>query len=155
MTDPGQRDVHDSGRPGFEDDMLVVVRLRPANLEAMRRGRRTLFTRLDAVAGQHGTYDLYLETMEPPDEHSVDAGDAPTGPDWPHGVAARRSVRVYWIATDLLERGGEKVSGPYLTETQAMGAREVLEKRGSRSYWIRGEDLTFDELARLIAGIDG
>jgi hypothetical protein len=63
-------------------------------------------------------------------------------------------VLVWWITTGLLERGGEKVSGPFLTEMQALGARERLEKRRGASYWIRSEELTLEQLAR-VEGIDG
>jgi hypothetical protein len=70
-------------------------------------------------------------------------------------TSSGQSVTVYWITTDMLERGGEKVSGPYLTQIQALGARETFERRRAASYWVRPEELTVDELVKLATEIDG
>jgi hypothetical protein len=76
---PHQSNGHQSVRPAFPDDIVVLVRMRPTTLTALRSGMDVAHLRLDAVRpGDDDLFDLYVETVQDiADTGAVPAWEAP------------------------------------------------------------------------------
>jgi hypothetical protein len=53
------------------------------------------------------------------------------------GLTGVEDAGRWFVATELFERGGKKISGPYTTRQDAIVAREAIERlSGNTTYWV-------------------
>jgi hypothetical protein len=51
--------------------------------------------------------------------------------------AVENSPQNWWIATDVLARGGEKILGPFATKELALNVRRYVElAEAPRTFWV-------------------
>jgi hypothetical protein len=56
-------------------------------------------------------------------------------------MSAKESQQAWWITTDALTRGGEKILGPFVTQQLACEVRSYVEKaEAPRTFWVDRDD---------------